>query len=237
MMYSDIPSAQIAVQAARKMGINRVVISPGSRNAPLTLSFTNDPYFTCYSIVDERSAGFFALGMAREIKAPVVLLCTSGSALLNYYPAVAEAYYSRIPLIVLSADRPSYKIDIGDGQTIRQPGVFQTHCDCNLNLQLDIVHATQEQFAAEGKPVAEEEDLLRRQADIQEYNLQQVTKGYAHALQAQGPVHLNIPFEEPLYGRTSEWKEHKINWSLTEDSVVEESLQRSFRAEWGSSSR
>ena len=80
MMYSDIPSAQITVQTARKMGIDRVVISPGSRNAPLILSFTNDPYFKCYSIVDERSAGFFALGMAREIGAPVILVCTSGSA-------------------------------------------------------------------------------------------------------------------------------------------------------------
>ena len=237
MKYSDIPSAQIAVQCARKMGIDRVVISPGSRNAPLTLSFTNDPYFSCYSIVDERSAGFFALGMAREIGKPVILVCTSGSALLNYYPAVAEAYYSRIPLIVLSADRPPYKIDIGDGQTIRQPGVLQTHCDCNFNLQLDIVHATDEQFAAQRSPVPEEEVLLRRQAEIQHYNLSQVTSAYAHALKARGPVHVNIPFEEPLYGRTAEWKVHDIAWTPKEIEEVLPDQLKTFQKQWQHATR
>ena len=237
MKYSDIPSAQIAVQIARKMGIDRVVISPGSRNAPLILSFTNDPHFSCYSIVDERSAGFFALGMAREIGAPVILVCTSGSALLNYYPAVTEAYYSRIPLIVLSADRPTYKIDIGDGQTIRQPGVFQTHCDCNLNLEMDVVHATGEQFSSQRIPIPEEEDLLRLQATIQQENRAQVMKGYTHALQELGPVHINIPFEEPLYGQTSEWKEHDIEWNDKEEEIIPDSQTEEFRMQWQNAAR
>ena len=82
------------------------MISPGSRNAPLTIGFTNHDFFECYSIVDERSAGFFALGMAQQLQQPVALVCTSGSALVNYYPAVTEAFYSRVPLVVISADRP-----------------------------------------------------------------------------------------------------------------------------------
>lgn len=237
MKYSDIPSAQITVQTARKMGIDRVVISPGSRNAPLILSFTNDPYFSCYSIVDERSAGFFALGMARETRRPVILVCTSGSALLNYYPAVAEAFYSRIPLVVLSADRPPYKIDIGDGQTIRQPGVFQTHCDCNLQLQLDVLHATQEQFDSRGIQVPEEAVLLRQQAEIQQENLEQLITGYGHALAASGPVHINIPFEEPLYGRTETWNDPAVNWQLPGKQETPLDQAEDFKAAWQQANR
>ena len=82
-------------------------------------------FFKTYSIVDERAAAFFALGIAQQIQQPVAVVCTSGSALLNYYPAVAEAFYSDIPLVVLSADRMPHRIDIGDGQTIRQTQVFE----------------------------------------------------------------------------------------------------------------
>ena len=119
-MYPVIPSAQTVILTCLKLGITTVVISPGSRNAPLAIGFASNDAFNCYSIVDERSAGFFSLGIAQQIKKPVILLCTSGSAILNYAPAIAEAFYSQIPLIVLSADRPKYKINIGDGQTIDQ---------------------------------------------------------------------------------------------------------------------
>ena len=88
------------MQACIHHGIEQVVISPGSRNAPLTLGFVNHPGVEAFSIVDERCAGFFALGMAQQSGKPVALLCTSGSALLNYYPAIAEAYYSKIPLVI-----------------------------------------------------------------------------------------------------------------------------------------
>ena len=134
-MYSDIPSAQTLVLYFQSVGIKNIVISPGSRNAPLTLSFTKNPFFKCFSIVDERCAGFFALGMAQQLNEPVAVVCTSGSALLNYYPAVAEAFYSDIPLIVVSADRPNHKIDIGDGQTIRQDNVFKRHIGYSANLK------------------------------------------------------------------------------------------------------
>ncbi|NNF86395.1 MAG: 2-succinyl-5-enolpyruvyl-6-hydroxy-3-cyclohexene-1-carboxylate synthase, partial [Winogradskyella sp.] len=106
MKYSKIPLAQTVVQACKINEIRHVVISPGSRSAPLTIGFTADDFFKCYSIVDERCAAFFALGIAQQLKRPVALVCTSGSALLNYYPAISEAYYSNIPLVVLSADRP-----------------------------------------------------------------------------------------------------------------------------------
>ncbi|MGE5942929.1 MAG: thiamine pyrophosphate-binding protein, partial [Flavobacteriales bacterium] len=125
MIYPKIPLAQTVIQLCKAKKIKHIVISPGSRNAPLTIGFTSDPYFLCYSIVDERSAAFFALGIAQKLQQPTAIVCTSGSALLNYYPAIAEAYYSDIPLVVLSADRPKHLIGIGDGQTINQKNVFE----------------------------------------------------------------------------------------------------------------
>ena len=142
MKYSEIPVAQTVLLSCLDKGIRHVVISPGSRNAPLTLSFTAHPDITAYSIVDERCAAFFALGIAQQIQQPVAVICSSGSALLNYYPAIAEAFYSNIPLVVLSADRPVYRIDIGDGQTIRQDHVFDRHLVYSAPLQQDVIHHT-----------------------------------------------------------------------------------------------
>ena len=176
MMYPKIPLAQSILEICQQKGVQHIVISPGSRNAPLTIGFTNHPYFKCYSIADERCAAFFALGIAQQIKMPVAMVCTSGSALLNYYPALAEAFYSQIPLIVLSADRPQSKIDIGDGQTIRQENVFANHSLFNANLN---------------ENASIENDTL-----IQEAIAISVTK--------KGPVHINVPFEEPLYETVSE---------------------------------
>lgn len=171
MNYPRIPLAQSIIQICLAKGVTHIVISPGSRNAPLTLGFTANPQFQCYSIADERCAGFFALGIAQQIKKPVALVCTSGSALLNYYPAFAEAFYSQIPLIVISADRPLNKIDIGDGQTIRQMNVFQNHSLYNANL-------------TEGESF--ENDFKINEA---------ITVAHTQ----KGPTHINAPFEEPLY--------------------------------------
>ena len=124
MKYPSIYSAQTIILYCEKFGFKNIVISPGSRNAPLAIGFASNKNFNCYSIVDERSAGFFALGISQQLLEPVVVVCTSGSALLNYYPAVAEAYYSGLPLIVISADRPKHLINIGDGQTIFQKHAF-----------------------------------------------------------------------------------------------------------------
>ena len=171
MIYPKIPLAQSIIEICLAKGITNIIISPGSRNAPLTIGFAQNSNFTCYSIADERSAAFFALGIAQQIKKPTAIVCTSGSALLNYYPAVAEAFYSQIPLIVISADRPQSKIDIGDGQTIRQENVFQNHSVFNANL-------TEE--------ASEENDL-------------KINKAIETAILQKGPVHINAPFEEPLY--------------------------------------
>ena len=172
-MFPQIPLAQQILLACKAKGIQHIVLSPGSRNAPLTIGFASDPFFTAYSIVDERCAAFFALGLAQQLRAPVVVVCTSGSALLNYYPAVSEAYYSHIPLVVISADRPASKIDIGDGQTIHQRHALALHTGYNANL-------------------SEEDKALSYNA----YLLNEVLN--TAALQRL-PVHINAPFEEPLY--------------------------------------
>ncbi|MDF0716472.1 2-succinyl-5-enolpyruvyl-6-hydroxy-3-cyclohexene-1-carboxylic-acid synthase [Muricauda sp. 334s03] len=198
MMYSDIPAAQTLVLYFESRGVKNIVISPGSRNAPLTISFTKNPFFNCFSVVDERCAAFFAMGMAQHLQEPVAVLCSSGSAMLNFYPAVAEAYYSDIPLIVVSADRPSYRIDIGDGQTIRQENVLEKHIGYSANLKQDVSHATQT-ISKYGKSLLED-----GQEEIQEHNEREITKALAVAFDEKYPVHINIPFEEPLYGRVEE---------------------------------
>ncbi|MGA1546559.1 MAG: thiamine pyrophosphate-binding protein, partial [Flavobacteriaceae bacterium] len=109
--FPSIPLAQTVVRLCEAAKIEQIVICAGSRNAPLTNGFVSLPYFKTYSIVDERAAAFFALGLAQQLQQPVALVCTSGSALLNFYPAVAEAFYSDIPLVILSADRMPHRID------------------------------------------------------------------------------------------------------------------------------
>ncbi|MBZ4035056.1 2-succinyl-5-enolpyruvyl-6-hydroxy-3-cyclohexene-1-carboxylic-acid synthase [Flavobacterium sp. 17A] len=176
MIYPKIALAQSIIEILSAKGIVNIIISPGSRNAPLTIGFAQNPNFKCYSIADERCAAFFALGIAQQTKQPTAVVCTSGSALLNYYPALAEAFYSQIPLIVISADRPQSKIDIGDGQTIRQENVFANHSVFNANL-------TEE--------ASEENDL-------------KINLAIETSIRLKGPVHINAPFEEPLYETTEE---------------------------------
>ncbi|WP_299063188.1 2-succinyl-5-enolpyruvyl-6-hydroxy-3-cyclohexene-1-carboxylic-acid synthase [uncultured Polaribacter sp.] len=172
-MYPKKPLAQLVISACTQFKIDTVVISPGSRNAPLTIGFSNHPEIETLSVVDERCAAFFALGIAQQTQKPVAILCTSGSALLNYYPAIAEAFYSNIPLVVISADRPKHLIDIGDGQTIRQENVFANHMLFSANL-------------------IENEKYKTR-------NSQLIGEALQMAVSQQGPVHINVPFDEPLY--------------------------------------
>ena len=203
MKYSNIPSAQSLVHHCKARGIKNIIISPGSRNAPLTISFSEDPYFNCYSIVDERCAAFFALGISQQLKQPTVILCTSGSAMLNYYPAIAEAFYSDIPIIVISADRPPYKVDIGDGQTIRQENVFEKHIGFSANLKQDVCHATQKIIKYDPDQLTEESIDLS-QIQVQKYNDKLLNTALNIAFSDNTPVHINIPFEEPLYETVEE---------------------------------
>lgn len=198
MKHSSIPSAQTVILHCKAKGIANIVISPGSRNAPLTISFTEDPYFNCFSIVDERSAAFFALGIAQQIRKPVAVVCTSGSALLNYYPAIAEAFYSNIPLVVISADRPGYKIDVGDGQTIRQDNVFHRHIGYSANLRQDVAHAT-DRVAKYAPQLISEAGVVETQKKVQAFNDTELNQALNTSLTTGLPVHINVPFEEPLY--------------------------------------
>ena len=203
MIYPKIPLAQTVIQLCKAKKIKHIIISPGSRNAPLTIGFTNDPYFSCYSIVDERSAAFFALGIAQKLQQPTAIVCTSGSALLNYYPAIAEAYYSDIPLVVLSADRPKHLIGIGDGQTINQKNVFENHILFSSNLKLDVKDENNIPEHEELPIMKNLEDKLERllgfQKDIQTHNEIEINEAINNAIINKGPVHINIPFDEPLY--------------------------------------
>mgnify|MGYP003682984415 CR=1 FL=1 len=196
MMYSKIPLAQTLVSLCIAKGINHVVISPGSRNAPLTLSFSQHPKIHAYSIVDERCAAFFALGMAQQLNKPVAVICTSGSAVLNYYPAIAEAYYSNIPVVVISADRPEYLIDVGDGQTIRQKHVFKNHINYEANLKQDITHKRTILSETHQLSAEMEQELQQR---VQSYNEEEINTALNTAVEKNGPVHINAPFDEPLY--------------------------------------
>ncbi|MEF2643901.1 MAG: thiamine pyrophosphate-binding protein, partial [Paramuribaculum sp.] len=112
------------VSLLEKHGVRHAVVSPGSRNAPLLIALSRKPGITTYNIVDERSAAFVALGLSIASGSPVALVCTSGTASLNYAPAVAEAFYRKVPLIVVSADRPKEWIGQDDSQTIRQDGAL-----------------------------------------------------------------------------------------------------------------
>ncbi|MDT8346994.1 MAG: 2-succinyl-5-enolpyruvyl-6-hydroxy-3-cyclohexene-1-carboxylic-acid synthase [Flavobacteriaceae bacterium] len=183
MRYTEKLHAQQLISLCKQKDISEVIISPGSRNAPLVIGFTEDVFFTCFSIVDERCAAFFALGIAQKKRKPVALICTSGSAVLNYYPAIAEAYYSEIPLLVLSADRPPQKIDIGDGQTIRQSHVFRPH----ILYSDDLV---------EFNHLAQTKQRIHNESAI--------NAAINTAVVQKGPVHLNIAFEEPLYRTTQQ---------------------------------
>ena len=160
--------AQLVVKSCEHFNVNTVVISPGSRNAPLIMGFNEAKEIKTLSIVDERCAAFFALGIAQQTRKPIALLCTSGSALLNYYPAIAEAFYSNIPLLIISADRPAHLIDIGDGQTIRQENVIDNHILYNANLGF-------------------------------ENDEENINKAIETAINKKGPVHINVPFNDPLY--------------------------------------
>lgn len=163
-----------------KHGVRSVVLSPGSRSAPLALAFLRHGGFQDYLIVDERSAAYFALGLAKKDLSPTVLICTSGTAALNYAPAIAEAYFQQLPLMAFTADRPPEWIDQNDNQAIFQENVFGRHVQASFNLSADY-HDSSKRLLAE----------------------QLVNKAFHKAMAAKmGPVHVNFPFREPFYPDT-----------------------------------
>jgi len=136
-MYSNKTNVNILTSLLVAHGIRHAVVCPGSRNAPIVHNLSQCPSIVCYPITDERSAGFFALGIAQHTDQPVAVCVTSGTALLNLAPAVAEASYQHQSLVVLSADRPAAWIDQLDGQTLKQPGALSPWVSVTVNLPDD----------------------------------------------------------------------------------------------------
>lgn len=177
MITSDKQVVQLIVEQCIVNGMKHIVCSPGSRNAPLVIAFDEHPEIECLVIHDERSAAFFALGMAQQYNSPVGVVCTSGSAAANYYPAIVEAYYQCLPLVVITADRPKAWIDQGDGQTIVQQEIFGQHVRyaCNFNERMD-----------------DPEGLW--------YVAREMAIGFSQATKEwKGPLHINVGLNEPLY--------------------------------------
>lgn len=167
-------------QACQSAGIKHAIICPGSRSAPLVFAFTKSE-ITCHSIVDERSAAYVALGMAQQLQQPIALICTSGTAALNFFPAIAEAFYQRVPLLILTADRPPELLNQQDGQMVMQKNVYGKHVAASY--ELPCYDAGKE--------------------DIQT-TFSQVTKAIQESMNTKQPVHINVPLKEPLYPSKAE---------------------------------
>lgn len=178
-------------------GVRKVVIAPGSRNAPLIFAFTAQPGMECLSITDERSAAYFALGMAQQGGEAVALVCTSGTAVLNFAPAIAEAFYQNLPLLIFTADRPAEMIDQADGQTLRQTNIFENYIKANFNLPVETA----------------------QQVDLQ-YSDRQVSQAIDTAVSyPQGPVQINVPMREPIYTALPETHSFPKVFKTVESSV------------------
>lgn len=197
------------VEICAKRGVKHVVLSPGSRNAPLIIAFDEHPEIKSYLIHDERCAAFFAIGLAEALNEPVAICCTSGSAPLNYAPGIAEAYYRNIPLLILTADRPIALIDQGDGQTIRQKNVFQNFVKASFELP---------DFSLMNEINSSDETANRA--------IHQLLQ------KPQSPVHLNIPLSEPLYAITDLKPAPKIENFETQIALLNDSEKAEIEKVW-----
>ena len=194
-------------QICSQQGITYAVVCPGSRCAPLTVSFSRHPGIIVRTFSDERSAAFIALGIAQQTQKPVVLICTSGSAAYNFAPAIAEAYYSHVPLIILTADRPKEWIDQLDGQTIRQKEIYGAHVKRYFELPADYEHP--DAVWSIHRSINEAINLSKQEIP--------------------GPVHVNIPLREPLYPA----KDESIDFTRSLRIVSEEKVSSSLSlADW-----
>jgi len=187
--------ADLFIEQLSKLGIKHVCISPGSRNTPLTLAFAQNKKFKKFIHVDERSSGFFALGIAKRIKKPVVLLTTSGTAVAELYPSIIEAYNQRIPLIVCTADRPAYLRETGANQTINQNNIFKNHI---------------REFWDFGLPNLNKKNLMSL---VNKTNVLCETSIFFNP----GPIHFNFPFKKPLEPTTFS---DKISFQLNDFKYI-----------------
>lgn len=172
-MYTELKSYQIIIALLKKWGIRHCVLSAGSRNVPFVHSIEKDDFFNCYSVVDERSAGYFALGLAQQIQEPVVISCTSSTATCNYWPPVAEAFYQGVPIIIMTSDRNPAMLGQWEDQMIDQVGMFDRHVRKSVNLPSEINN---------------QDDWIYCQRLVNEALLELNHHG-------TGPVHINIPMK------------------------------------------
>ena len=174
-MFSNKENVNILTALLIRHGIRHAVVCPGSRNAPIVHNLNACTEITCHPVTDERSAAFYALGMAQALEQPVVVCVTSGTALLNVLPAVAEAYYQHRPVVVVSADRPQAWIDQLDGQTLPQPDAL-------------------------GRFVRRAVTLPEPHDDVERWHCNRLVN--EALLERRGPVHINVPITEPLFDFT-----------------------------------
>jgi 2-succinyl-5-enolpyruvyl-6-hydroxy-3-cyclohexene-1-carboxylate synthase len=204
MSYSDKENINILCAVMLGHGITRAVVCPGARNAPIVHNFNECPQVTCYPVTDERSAGFFALGMIEQLGEPVAVCVTSGTALLDLAPAVAEARHRHLPLVVISADRPMAHIGQQMGQTIDQPGALSRFTLMDVNL------------------IEPHDDLTR-------WHCNRMANEALIAAKRGGPVHINVPYDEPLFNFTvPSLPQERIIWS-TDILADNNALQKAFQ--------
>lgn len=202
-MYSNKENVNILTALLVRYGVEHIVVCPGSRNAPLVHNFNESPDITCHPVTDERSAGFIALGLRKQLHAPVAVCVTSGSALLNLAPAVAEATYQQLGIIVISADRPQAWIGQLDGQTMPQPGALSS-------------------FVGKCVQLPEPKD------DTEHWHCNRlICEAIIANLSGSHPsVHINVPITEPLFEFTKQVlpAERRISWGEWEDDIVRDKV-------------
>ena len=190
--YANMTLSKLICDILSENKIENICISPGSRNAPLTKQFLLNNTFNCYSHIDERSCGFFALGMSKASLLPSVIVTTSGTALANLLPSVIESDLSMSPLIIISADRPSHLINTGENQTIKQKNIFRNYTRDNLSIE------------SGDKPIEHYANEINKSILL--------SMGQYHD-KPSGPIHINIAFDEPLIDKAQPIKNSNVNFS------------------------
>ena len=212
-MTTSFERIQILTDLFKQHHVKHIVFSPGSRNAPLVIGFRNDNYFETKTVLDERSAAFIALGMAQQLQEPVAICSTSGSATLNYAPAICEAYYQKIPLLILTADRPPEWIDQGEGQSINQHAIYHNYIEGSFNFPVDENPDTSWQA---GRITNEAINLSKK---------------------SNRPVHINLPFREPLYQTGSSTSKRKKTELCEIERIISENEIIKIANKWNQSQK
>ena len=196
--------ANIFFDQLAECGVKYACISPGSRSTPLTYALSQNKKIRSYVIIDERTSGFFALGIAKQTNSPVIVVTTSGTAAAELFPSIIEAYQNRVPLVICTADRPSYLRNSGANQTINQEHLYNNHTRFFYDTGLPKIDL---------KKISQLKDLAKNIYDIS-------------SRQNIGPVHINFPFEKPLEpdSFTDEIPEKLLLESLPEEQISKQKM-------------